>query len=152
MDIETLYPLVTEAIRRAEIYDEIEAPGARDAHRDVSLLEERVADLLPASHSEGAVARRGAVRAAIAARDFDRAEMLAERYCADSNASVQLARELRSMIDELRRPSAADPARNAVQDFKKALLDEISQMSPEECKRIWLRVAKARGGSSSRIS
>ena len=43
MDIETLYPLVTEAIRRAEVYDDIDAPGARDAHRDVSLLEERVA-------------------------------------------------------------------------------------------------------------
>jgi hypothetical protein len=62
MDIETLYPLVTEAIRKAEVYEDIGAPGAMDAHRDVSLLEERVAKLLSASNVEGAVARRGPCR------------------------------------------------------------------------------------------
>ena len=81
MDIETLYPLVTEAIRKAEVYEDIGAPGAMDAHRDVSLLEERVAKLLPASNPEGALARRGAVRAAVAAHDFARADALAEPRC-----------------------------------------------------------------------
>ena len=98
MDIETLYPLVTEAIRKAEVYEDIGAPGAMDAHRDVSLLEERVAKLLPASKVEGAIARRGAVRAAVAAHDFDRAQMLVEQYCGEADASISLQRELREMV------------------------------------------------------
>ena len=98
MDIETLYPLVTEAIRKAEVYEDIGAPGATDAHRDVSLLEERVAKLLPASNPEGAIARRGAVRAAVAAQDFDRATTLATRYCAETDTSESLQRELREIV------------------------------------------------------
>ncbi len=74
MNLETLYPLVTEAIRRAEVLDELGAPGAQHAYLDVSLLEERIANLLPVSDAEGAIARRGAVSAAIAAHEFRRAE------------------------------------------------------------------------------
>ena len=98
MDIAALYPLVTEAIRKAEVYEDIGAPGAMDAHRDVSLLEERVAKLLPASTTEGAIARRGAVRAAVAAHDFDRAAALTEGYCAETDSSELLKHELREII------------------------------------------------------
>ena len=69
-----------------------------DAHRDVSLLEERVAKLLPASNPEGALARRGAVRAAVAAHDFARADALAERYCAETDASTSLQCDLREIV------------------------------------------------------
>src|SRR5258708_3159365 len=100
MDIESLYPLVTEAIRKAEVFEDLNAPGARDAHRDVSLLEEQIAKLLPASDSEGAIARRGAVRAAIAAGDFHRAEQLAARFSADAKANKSLRRELDAMAEE----------------------------------------------------
>jgi hypothetical protein len=110
MEIQSLYPLLTEAIRRAEIYDEIKAPGARNAYRDVSLLEEQVARLLPASNDEGAIARRGAVRAAIAAEDLDRAEQLAEEYCADSNANASLKRELKDMVKQTSHQKAENPA------------------------------------------
>ena len=103
MDIESLYPLVTEAIRRAEIFDDLNAPGARDAHRDVSLLEEQIATLLPASNTEGAIARRGAVRAAIAAGDFQRAEALAARFSADADTNKSLRRELGEMAKEASR-------------------------------------------------
>jgi hypothetical protein len=106
MDIESLYPLVTEAIRRAEVFDEIQAPGARDAHRDVSLLEERIASLLAASTSEGAIARRGAVRAAIAAGDVHRAHDLATRFSAEGGTTDALRHELDEIVEEARNSSA----------------------------------------------
>src|SRR5689334_19118473 len=31
MEVETLYPLLTEAIRKAEVFEELSAPGARNA-------------------------------------------------------------------------------------------------------------------------
>jgi hypothetical protein len=74
------------------------ARPARDAHRDVLLLEERIASLQPASNPEGAIARRGAVRAAIAAGDLSRARELAERFSAEAGASDLLKRELNKMI------------------------------------------------------
>lgn len=83
MDIESLYPLVTEAIRRAELLAEARAPEATSAHREVSLLEEKIAELLPASEAEGALARRGAVRAALAAGDFSGA------YCAANHPGAK---------------------------------------------------------------
>jgi DNA-binding CsgD family transcriptional regulator len=94
MDIDTLYPLVTDAIRRAEVLEELNAPGARDAYLDVSLLEERIARLLPPSNQEGMIARRGAVNAAIAARAYDRARQLVARYAAEHGVGHDLAAEL----------------------------------------------------------
>jgi TIR domain len=99
MDIDTLYPLVTDAIRRAEVLDELSAPGARNAYLDVSLLEESIASLLPASDGEGQIARRGAVSAAISAREHRRAEELAIRYSSEESVNDALRRDL----DELRR-------------------------------------------------
>jgi hypothetical protein len=88
MTIELLYPLVTEAIRRAETLEDLQAPGARVAYLDVSILEEQVAEVLPASDPEGAVARRGAVRAALSANEQDRARQLAERYLAEADGDT----------------------------------------------------------------
>jgi hypothetical protein len=84
MSIENLYPLVSEAIQRAETLEDLGAPGARSAHLDVSLLEEKIAELLPASDPEGALARRGAVRAAFAAGELTRARKLAEEFLAEA--------------------------------------------------------------------
>jgi hypothetical protein len=119
MDLESLYPLVTEAIRRAEVFEDLSAPGARDAHRDVSLLEERIASLQPASNPEGAIARRGAVRAAIAAGDLGRARQLAERFSAEAGASDSLKRELNKIIVAATRVSAQE-AELAAKRFPKA--------------------------------
>ena len=83
MDIETLYPLITEAIRRAEALDESGAPGARQAHLDVSRIEEHIASILPPSDVEGAIARRGAVSAAIASHEFRMAEDLVKKFTAE---------------------------------------------------------------------
>lgn len=94
MDIETLYPLVTEAIRRAEVLEDLHAPGAKDAYRDVSRLEERIASLLPPTDTEGAIARRGAVSAAISGGEFERAIDLAVRFREDIEADTSLATDL----------------------------------------------------------
>ena len=94
MSIELLYPLVSEAIRRAETLEDLGAPGARSAYLDVSLLEERISEALPASDPEGALARRGAVRAALAARELTRARRLAERFLVETGEDAELQAEL----------------------------------------------------------
>lgn len=107
MSLDLLYPLITEAIRRAETLDDLRAPGAHSAHLDVSLLEERVAELLPASDPEGALARRGAVRAALAAREFARAQQLAERFLAETETDTELQAELLRLTEQAERSVAA---------------------------------------------
>lgn len=106
MNLESLYPLVTEAIRRAEMLDDLGAPGASAAHLDVSLIEEKIAELLPASNPEGAVARRGAVRAALAAKEFARAQALAVRFIAQKDSAPELRAELASLEQEGERVTA----------------------------------------------
>jgi DNA-binding protein HU-beta len=106
-DIDTLYPLVTEAIRRAEVLEDLNAPGARDAWRDVSRLEERIATLLSSAGMQGAIARRGAVRAAIAGAEFQRAIELADRFRHEDGVTEALA----ALLDELR--SVAERSRQA---------------------------------------
>ena len=100
MDVESLYPLVTEAIRRAEVLADLNAPGVRSAHLDVSLLEERIAGFLPASDPEGAIARRGAVRAAIEAHEFQRARQLADQFTSQDGVSDALRATLHQLADE----------------------------------------------------
>ncbi len=100
MNLDTLYPLVTEAIRRAEALDELGAPGAQTAYRDVSILEEKIAGLLPVSNTEGLIARRGAVRAAISARDFQRAETLASQFVSDARMPTPALAEFERMKTE----------------------------------------------------
>ncbi len=100
MSIELLYPLVTEAIRRAETLADMGAPGARDAHLEVSLLEEKIAESLPVSDPEGALARRGAVRAAIAARDFGRVRLLSARFLKEAAKSPDLRRDIADLAKQ----------------------------------------------------
>lgn len=106
MSIELLYPLVTEAIRRAETLEDLRAPGARAAYLDVSILEEKVAEVLPASDPEGAIARRGAVRAALAAKEPTRAQQLAERFLAEAGGDTELRTELRRLLEQSERTAA----------------------------------------------
>lgn len=74
---------------RAERLEDLGAPEARSAYLEVSLLEEKIAELLPASDPEGAVARNGAVEAARAAGECARAEELAARYAAEDPRSLE---------------------------------------------------------------
>jgi hypothetical protein len=106
MSLEFLYPLVTEAIRRAEFLEDLHAPGVYTAYSDVSLLEEKVAELLPASDPEGALARRGAVRAALAARELGRARQLAERFLAEAQGDAEVQAGLRRLFEETEHSTA----------------------------------------------
>lgn len=109
MDLETLYPLVTDAIRRAEVLEDLRAPGAIAANLDLSLIEERIAELLPASSPEGAVARRGAIRAALAAQDFSRAQILTKRFAKEPGLTAKLKAELRRLGQEATRATQEKP-------------------------------------------
>jgi len=100
MMTDNLNLLVTEAIMRADTLADLGSPTAADAYREVSLLEERLADTLPASDAFGAIARRGAVRAACAAGDDARARALAAQYLADEDASRELRAEITALIEE----------------------------------------------------
>ena len=100
MDLETLYPLVTDAIRRAEVLDELHAPGARVAYLDVSILEEQIATLLPPSKPEGAIARRGAITAAISAQQYDRAQELVARFSDEQEIEAPLRSDLKKLRKE----------------------------------------------------
>lgn len=99
MPVELLYPMVSEAIRRAEILEELKAPGARGAFADLSLLEERIAEILPAADPERGLAIRGAVRAALSAGDFNRALDLAGRFLAEGEAEPSSRDELLALSE-----------------------------------------------------
>ncbi len=84
MTLDELYERVTEAILRAEtLEDEGNSAEAQGAYLAVSLLEAQIAERLSAAGAEGAIARRGAVRAAQKAGERARADALAERYGVD---------------------------------------------------------------------
>jgi len=96
-NIDTLYTLVSEAIRRAEVLEDLHAPGAADAYRDVSRLEERIAGLVPPVGAEGAIARRGAVTAAISGKEPQRAIELVDRFSSEPDVDSDLAAELTAL-------------------------------------------------------
>jgi hypothetical protein len=103
MSIPDLYPRLTEAIVHAErLEDEGRAADARAAYVYVSMLEEEVARELAAADPEGALARRGAVRAALKAQLFVRAAELAGRYVVEIETAQRSAAELRAMEQEAR--------------------------------------------------
>lgn len=100
MTIDDLYPQVTEAILRAERLEDRDDPGMQTAYHEVSLIEEKIAELLPASDLEGAIARWGAVRAAVVAKDSARAQQLAERFLAEAGLPAQSRAEIRRLMAE----------------------------------------------------
>jgi hypothetical protein len=52
MTIELLYPLLTEAIRRAELLEDLRNPRARAAYSRFPFLEEKVAEMVGPSDPE----------------------------------------------------------------------------------------------------
>lgn len=98
MTLDILYLLVTEAIQRADTLAELGAPSAAQAQLDVSLLEEQIAASVPASDPEGALARRGAVRAAGAAKHYTRAQELASRFLSEEDASTELRAQIGALL------------------------------------------------------
>ena len=100
MDVDTLNSLVTGAIWRAEQLDDSGLETACSAWSEVSRWEEELAKLSPAKEPEGRIARDGAVRAALKAKDPVRAQELVERYVAEDRIPKALRTELRHMLEE----------------------------------------------------
>ena len=99
MDIDTLNALVTDAIWRAQ---ELDALGIQPASawREVSVFEEELAKALPSSEYEGQIARRGAVRSALKAGEYARAQSLCETYLADADAPTFLKTGVQEILEE----------------------------------------------------
>ena len=100
MSADSLNALVSGAIWRAEQLEEQRISSAPLAWLEVSSLEEELAAALPASQTEGRIARRGAVRAALKAHDHSRAHALAQRYLAEKEAPKSLKAALCEMLEE----------------------------------------------------
>src|SRR5437763_16825992 len=99
MNTDSLHSLVTGAIWRAEQLEEQRKEGASLAWAEVSSLEEQLATALPVTLPEGRIARRGAVRAALKARDLARAHALAKRYLSEEKAPKALCAALLAILD-----------------------------------------------------
>jgi hypothetical protein len=97
---DSLYSLVTSAIWRAERLEEHRVSSAPLAWAEVSSIEEELATVLPVSLPEGRIARRGAVRAALKARDYVRAQDLTQRYLAEEEAPESMHVALREILEE----------------------------------------------------
>lgn len=114
MSTDLLNTLVTSAIWRAEQLDE-QGVSSVLAWAEVSSLEEELAKAIPASQPEGRIARRGAVRAALKAQDFERARNLTKRYLAEKDATRTLKAALRQLLEDDAR-SLADRFRHTSSD------------------------------------
>src|SRR3990172_5184034 len=77
--------LVSIAIRRAELLDDMGSPTANDAWHEVMIYEERLAMITRPAEITGGVARVGAVRAALAAGQRLDAARLASQYLAEDS-------------------------------------------------------------------
>jgi hypothetical protein len=99
--LDVLSLLVTEAIFRAECLARAGSADAGSAYAEVSRYEDALAALHPADDVEGAVARAGAVTAALRAGQYDRARALAARYGADPALSDGRRAEIAASVGAL---------------------------------------------------
>ncbi len=107
---------VSIAIFRAERLADSDALNAgpdgtdtRAAYAEVSRWEEELAALHPADNLEGAIARLGAVTAALRARQGMRAQQLAGRYLADPALDEDDRGRIREALTRLGPCSIAEP-------------------------------------------
>lgn len=100
METDELNTLVTDAIWRAQELEAVDISAAPQAWAEVSSIEEELAKAFPASDVQGKIARRGAVRAALKARDHTRAQALADAYLAEEAAPPSLKAALREILEQ----------------------------------------------------
>jgi hypothetical protein len=100
VEVDTLNTLVTDAIWRAEELESCGRSSAAVAWAEVSTIEEDLARAHSVSEVQGRIARRGAVTAALKARDYTRAYALVDGYLAEENAPESLKTELREILEE----------------------------------------------------
>lgn len=116
---------VSRAISAAERLDDAGDPGVIGAYADVSRYEEALAALHPANDLEGAVARVGAITAALRANDLARATELARRY--EPDLSVARRQEIR---DAFRRLAPRAPrSRNPLAEFRAGIRARFQELA-----------------------
>jgi hypothetical protein len=93
-----LNALVTGAIWRAQQLEAYGLPSASQAWAEVSSVEDELARSLSVSEAEGRIARRGAVRAALKAGAYKRAQELSDAYSNEKGAAKAMKASLREML------------------------------------------------------
>lgn len=96
-DLDTL---VSIAIRRAEVLEDVSSPNAQEAWLEVLAYEERLAAITPASAIAGGIARAGAVHAALAAGRREEAEQLAQKYLSDPSLPAERRMAIERAFEE----------------------------------------------------
>jgi hypothetical protein len=102
MDRNELNRQVTSAIFRAERLP-ADSWEAQEAYRQVALLEELIAGQTSSTDIQGAIARQGAVTAAMRAGESLWAVSLATRYLEDDTLPPRVRAELAALRDEAER-------------------------------------------------
>jgi hypothetical protein len=101
IDLNELCSRVSWAIHEAErAWDGGQRERAQELYSGVSRIEEGIAEIVPACDVEGALARRGAVAAALLAGQRSRAFDLVEKYIAEPHVSEELRGQLRAIYVE----------------------------------------------------
>ena len=103
-DLDTL---VSIAIRRAEVLEDVNSPTAQEAWLEVLAYEERLAAITPATDIAGGIARAGAVHAALAAGRREEAEQLAQRYRSDPSLPAARRKAIERAFEEDNKQLAA---------------------------------------------
>jgi hypothetical protein len=97
---ESLNALVTSAIWRAQELESLGIGSASQAWSEVSSIEQELAKTHPTSQGQGRIARRGAVRAALKAGDYGRAQDLSDSYANERGATNTLKTALKEMLTQ----------------------------------------------------
>ncbi len=100
MSNEGLNALVTSAIWRAQQLESLGIGSASQAWSEVSSVEEELAKSHPTSQGQGRIARRGAVRAALKAGDYARAQQLYDSYTSEKGATKALKDALKEILTQ----------------------------------------------------
>jgi hypothetical protein len=96
-DLDTL---VSIAIRRAEVLEDIGSPSAQEAWLEVLAYEERLAAITLAADIAGGIARAGAVHAALAAGRREDAERLVRKYLNDPSLPAERRAVIEGVVEE----------------------------------------------------
>ena len=92
--------LVSIAIRRAEILDDLKSRQAVDAWSEIMIYEERLAEMTRPEGIPGGVARVGAVTAALAAGRRSEASRLAALYLAEAPLPAERRAAIQRAFEE----------------------------------------------------
>lgn len=100
--------LVSIAILRAESLEDAGAPTAKDAWYEVMLYEQQLANLTSAEDVPGGIARVGAVRAAVAAGQFEAARILASTYLQEPELPAERKAAIEDVLSAIGRMRSAE--------------------------------------------